>query len=116
MRIFEVKRRLKLFAVVTIVAFAGLGAGGPDAGATETDFATWLKGVYEEGLGRGISKTTLDAALTGLTPISRVIKHDRHQPEFTMTLKNLSSSPSLLMQQKKYMSWKNGYYLTFNTK
>ena len=85
MMIFEAQRRLKLLVAVTVLLFAGLGAPAP--GATETDFATWLKGVYEEGLERGISKATLDAALTGLTPISRVIKHDRHQPEFTMTLK-----------------------------
>jgi len=105
MKIFEVQRRLKLLVAVTVLLFAGLGAGGP--GATETDFATWLKGVYEEGLDRGISKATLDAALTGLTPISRVIKHDRHQPEFTMTLKKYLANmvpPSRVEKGKRKFS------------
>lgn len=87
MMMFQVTRRLRLVAVIAALASVGLGAGGADATATEIDFATWLKGVYAEGVERGISRATLDAALTGLAPIARVIKHDRHQPEFTMTLK-----------------------------
>lgn len=107
MKIFGVKRRLKLLAVVTALPFAGLGAGGPGAGATETDFATWLEAVYEEGLDRGISKATLDAALTGLAPIPRVIEHDRHQPEFTMTLKKYLANvvpPSRVEKGKRKIS------------
>ena len=105
MKIFDVKRRLKLLVAVTVLLCAGLGAGA--AGATETDFATWLKGVYEEGLDRGISKATLDAALTGLAPIPRVIEHDRHQPEFTMTLKKYLANvvpPSRVEKGKRKIS------------
>lgn len=54
------------------------------AGASPA-FAEWLNGVYREGLKRGISKGTLNSALTGLTPLARVIKHDRNQPEFVQT-------------------------------
>jgi membrane-bound lytic murein transglycosylase B len=50
-------------------------------------FDTWVKGVYEEGLTRGIKKATLDAALIGLSPIKRVIQLDRKQPEFTQTFR-----------------------------
>lgn len=53
--------------------------------ASQEAFPVWLKGVYDEGLTRGISKKTLDSALTGLTPLKRVIKLDRRQPEFTQT-------------------------------
>jgi membrane-bound lytic murein transglycosylase B len=107
MQIFEVKRRLKVLAVVTVVSFVGLGTAGPGAGAAETDFATWLEGVHKEGLERGISKATLDAALTGLRRIARVIKHDRHQPEFTMTLKKYLANvvpPSRVEKGKRKFS------------
>jgi membrane-bound lytic murein transglycosylase B len=50
-------------------------------------FDIWVKAVYAEGLTRGIKKVTLDAALTGLAPIKRVIQLDRKQPEFTQTFR-----------------------------
>ncbi len=56
------------------------------AGAAGPDFASWLNGVFEEGLERGISKATLEATLAGLEPLPRVIERDRRQPEFTLTL------------------------------
>ncbi len=54
-------------------------------GAARPDFAAWLDGVRQEGVKRGLSVKTLDAALKGLKPIPKVIERDRHQPEFTMT-------------------------------
>ncbi len=71
-------RYLGLMVVALILA-------PPSAFAAESDFKVWLKGVHDEGLRRGISQKTLDAALGGLTPIARIIKLDRHQPEFTLT-------------------------------
>jgi membrane-bound lytic murein transglycosylase B len=56
-------------------------------GAAPQGFQAWLDGVREEGLKRGISKATLDSALTGLAPIERVIKLDRRQPEFVQTFR-----------------------------
>lgn len=70
-----------LFAAALALVPATRSAAAPDA------FAVWLKGIYQEGLTRGISKKTLESALTGLTPIKRVIKLDRHQPEFTQTFR-----------------------------
>lgn len=49
------------------------------------DFGIWLDGVRKEAAARGISNATLDAALTGVKPIPRVIELDRKQPEFTLT-------------------------------
>ncbi len=46
------------------------------------DFDIWLAELRAEALTRGISESTLDAALTGLQPIKRVIELDRNQPEF----------------------------------
>jgi membrane-bound lytic murein transglycosylase B len=49
------------------------------------DFETWLAGFREEAAAQGISAATLDAALTGIAPIERVIELDRRQPEFLQT-------------------------------
>ncbi len=49
-------------------------------------FAAWLDGVRKDALAEGISAKTLDAALTGIEPIHRVVQRDRHQAEFTLTL------------------------------
>ncbi|MDH4028098.1 MAG: lytic murein transglycosylase [Nitrospirota bacterium] len=50
--------------------------------ASAADFKEWLAGLRAEALAKGISEKTLDAALTGLEPIERVIQLDRNQPEF----------------------------------
>ncbi|NKB56870.1 MAG: lytic murein transglycosylase [Alphaproteobacteria bacterium] len=53
----------------------------------QTDFESWLKDLRKEAADKGISGTTLDAALNGIKPIPRVIELDRKQPEFTLTFK-----------------------------
>ena len=53
--------------------------------AAEEDFFTWRQMLRAEALSKGIRTETLDRALTGLTPIPRVIQLDRRQPEFTLT-------------------------------
>jgi membrane-bound lytic murein transglycosylase B len=53
--------------------------------ANEKSFADWLAELRAEASQRGISTATLDAALTGIEPIPRVIELDRKQPEFTLT-------------------------------
>ena len=66
-------------------------AGG--AAKTETkaeaeaavSFDTWLATFRKAAREDGITAETLDAALTGVTPIARVIELDRRQPEFTRT-------------------------------
>lgn len=61
-------------------------AAVPQAGeGASSEFQSWLKGVYEEGLKRGLKAKTLHAALDGLTPIKRVVQLDRKQPEFVQT-------------------------------
>ncbi|HXE80019.1 MAG TPA: lytic murein transglycosylase, partial [Vicinamibacterales bacterium] len=49
-------------------------------------FEEWLAGVRAEALERGISRQTIDAALTGLEPETTVVERDRTQVEFTYTL------------------------------
>ncbi len=61
-------------------------APGQAVGETATSgFDIWLDGLRREALAAGISPQTLDAALTGLEPVERVIELDRRQPEFTQT-------------------------------
>jgi len=50
-------------------------------------FKGWLSELRLEASQKGISEKTLDAALTDLKPIPRVIELDRHQPEFTWTFR-----------------------------
>lgn len=53
--------------------------------AHQKDFAAWLQTVHSEARQQGIRAQTLDAALSGLQPIPRVLELDRRQPEFTLT-------------------------------
>jgi membrane-bound lytic murein transglycosylase B len=93
--------RLCLGLVLTLGAIPGLStflpspAAAQDTSQPDVDeaaraaqrkaFSEWLQGVKDEGLKKGIRKETLDAALTGLTPIERVVQLDRRQPEFVQT-------------------------------
>ena len=48
-------------------------------------FAAWLQALRLEARQQGISEQTVQAALTDVQPIPRVIELDRRQPEFTQT-------------------------------
>ena len=50
----------------------------------EVQFANWLSGLRKEALEAGISEATVEVALSGITPIERVIERDRNQPEFRL--------------------------------
>ena len=57
---------------------------GPRPAAAD-GFDDWLRGLRTDAMARGISARTLDAALTGITPLTRVIELDRKQPESVLT-------------------------------
>ncbi len=61
------------FAVVTLVVYP--------AQADEA-FSEWLKGFRAEAAAEGISRKTLDAALTGLTPDPDILAAQNNQAEF----------------------------------
>lgn len=80
------KRHGWLTCLVAIFMLAGLLQVTPLVhAAPEKPFDEWLQDLREEAQGRGIRTETLDAALSGVAPISRVIELDRRQPEFTLT-------------------------------
>jgi membrane-bound lytic murein transglycosylase B len=51
----------------------------------EGDFDSWLAAFRQDAAAQGISSATLDAALTGIAPIERVVELDQRQPEFLQT-------------------------------
>ncbi len=55
------------------------------ARAQDAAFDNWLDGVRRDAAAAGISPSTIEAALTDLAPIERVLELDRRQPEFTWT-------------------------------
>jgi membrane-bound lytic murein transglycosylase B len=53
--------------------------------AQASDFQVWLTEFRQEARNSGVSESTLEAALSNIQPIPRVIELDRKQPEGTMT-------------------------------
>jgi membrane-bound lytic murein transglycosylase B len=72
-----------LWALVCV--WWGLVVQGEFGMAQQRDFATWLQELRTEAVALGLRPQTLDAALTGLQPLTRVIELDRKQPEDTLT-------------------------------
>ncbi|HYD98607.1 MAG TPA: lytic murein transglycosylase [Alphaproteobacteria bacterium] len=70
-------RRLTAAALLSALLASPAQAAG--------DFGSWLRELRQEAASAGISARTLDAALTGIAPIPRVLELDRKQPEGTMT-------------------------------
>lgn len=72
----KLKHLIFLSVLFTVISSSGLAAQG---------FDVWLKNFRSEAATKGISDSTLNAALTGVAPIDRIIELDRKQPEGTMT-------------------------------
>ena len=75
-------RNLAALAATLAILFLAPVVG---ARAQDAAFEAWLDGVRRDATAAGISQTTIEAALGGLTPIERVLELDRRQPEFTRT-------------------------------
>jgi membrane-bound lytic murein transglycosylase B len=67
--------------VVLLAALLAL----PALAAEPPPFDSWLAGLRQEARAAGIGDATLDAALSGLQPIPKVIELDRRQPEGRFT-------------------------------
>lgn len=75
-------RRWRLLLLTAVLSIVLIHALPTRAESPERDFTTWLEGVRQEALARGISPATLDRVLTGLQPIPKVMELDQRQPEF----------------------------------
>jgi membrane-bound lytic murein transglycosylase B len=76
----------RLLAFNVLLAVAALAGPARAADGVSVAFASWLDGLKKEALARGISRSTVDTALTGVEPIPRVLELDHNQPEFVQTL------------------------------
>ena len=80
-------RRTAIGMIVATSAAIWMSAsyGWPVEGLQEeVEFANWLEGLRTEAIDAGISEATVEAALTGIMPLERVIELDRNQPEFRL--------------------------------
>lgn len=71
----------------TAIVFAAvLAVSSAAQSQTKPDFDTWLEAIRAEALQRGIRPEVVAAALSDVKPNRRVIKRDRSQSEFKLTL------------------------------
>lgn len=79
-------KSVSLFLLISVCCFLGTSVLAEEG---EDDFAAWLAEFRTEALAAGISRQTVDAALSEVeAPLPRVIDLDRKQPETTETLKD----------------------------
>ncbi|MFP4314524.1 MAG: lytic transglycosylase domain-containing protein [Alphaproteobacteria bacterium] len=76
---------------ILILLILWLFLGAAPVQAAEQDFQSWLQDVRAEAASEGVSANILDRALSGISPIERVIELDRKQPEGTMTFAQYKS-------------------------
>lgn len=71
--------------ILALVLVVSLKAFSVTPSHADAKFDEWLDNLRRDATADGISAATLDAALTDITLIERVIELDRSQPEFTLT-------------------------------
>src|SRR5215470_1870580 len=81
----NLSKYLSRFLWALVCVCWGLVVQGEFGMAQQRDFTTWLQELRAEAVALGIRPQTLDAALTGLRPLPRVLELDRKQPEDTLT-------------------------------
>jgi membrane-bound lytic murein transglycosylase B len=54
-------------------------------------FPTWLEGVREEAIAKGIRPEILNEALRGVAPVKRIVERDRSQAEFKLTYRTYAT-------------------------
>lgn len=77
----------KIYSIcIYLLVFTGLTMVCSLSFAQQKEFQVWLAELRNDAVAKGISDYIFDTAFDGVQPIQRVIKLDRQQPEFTMTL------------------------------
>lgn len=85
------RRAIRLLFAVLLTFTVSAQAVAQDKTQEVMPFDQWLAELRVEAAAKGISQKTLDATLTGIEPIARVIELDRRQPEFTWTFREYMS-------------------------
>ena len=73
-------------------AYAQETGSVPDTGARDAEFAEWLKDVRTEAIERGIRPDIVEEAFRDVRLNPRLIKRDRNQSEFRLTLERYRGS------------------------
>ena len=74
-----------MIPAISVAMWMSVSYGWPVEGPQEeAQFADWLEDLRAEAIEVGISEATVKVALTGITPLERVIELDRNQPEFRL--------------------------------
>ncbi len=76
----------RIAAALVLAAVAAIAWPAQSWSAPAEGFDRWLDDLRTEALARGVRPATLDEALAGVAPVTRVVELDRRQPEFTQTL------------------------------
>lgn len=84
-------KRLVFLFWMLLVSWALSASWAAQSQASDDRFQIWLEGLKKEALSQGISVSTLEAALSNISPIPRVIELDRSQPEVKWTLEEYLS-------------------------
>lgn len=82
-----------MMTAAILLLFSALPCSGADR-----DFAAWLQNFKAEAESAGISRQTLDSELSGIAPLPKIIRLDRHQPE---ARKTLTEYLQLLLSEKR---------------
>ncbi len=81
--------------VCLLACFFWVGAAAAQDGSTEApkltdevrqDFQNWLVGVRADARKQGVSEAVIEAALSDIEPVARILERDRNQAEYTITL------------------------------
>ncbi len=76
----------RIAAALVLLSFLTVSASAQSQSVAKPDFDTWLEGIRAEALERGIRPEVVAEALSDVKPNRRVIKRDRSQAEFKLTL------------------------------
>lgn len=86
MRYLSLPAALRRGLPIAFVIASALASVPSPAADLEDRFATWLDEVRIEARERGISEKVIRSALKDIKPVERIIKRDRNQSEFKLTL------------------------------
>ena len=78
---------------ITIGLMSSSNAAGPACGNTAAGFKSWLSSYKQTLQAQGISRTTINRALSGITYNPTVIKYDRNQKVFQTQLRRILQAP-----------------------
>jgi membrane-bound lytic murein transglycosylase B len=82
----KIAARMNLLLILTVTLLLVPTGVKSFSAERQPSFEVWMANLQREAIAEGISQKTLKSALSNVKPIPRVIKLDRNQPEFTLTL------------------------------